>query len=147
MCSVNHIDCICRQVILLNGHVSVKTVMYVYFRNMYDIYIENYPSTVQPMWLDELNRGVWLIHFLNKLCLGKFRNWYHSLLFSIIDEAQLRADISKLQEYRSAGIKCLAAARVYERLSNRREEEKNRRHLLTDVLNHLEVCWWCFMPL
>ena len=65
---------------------------------------------------------------------------------SFTGERQLHVDISKLQQYRQAGITHLGAIDIYERLLARREENKPRRQLLSDLLNHMQVlarsCFW-----
>ena len=55
------------------------------------------------------------------------------------DEYELKHDITKLKEYRENGIENLRAAKIFDRLKARRDEEKTQRHLLNDVLSHLQV--------
>lgn len=63
---------------------------------------------------------------------------WDKFLESLHFQNELQYDIKKLQEYREAGITRLHSAQIYDHLKQRREEEKTQRHLLSDVLGHLQ---------
>ena len=61
------------------------------------------------------------------------------LYLCVVDEGELRQQISELQELRQQGLRRLQAAHVYYRLKASREDERLHRHHLGDVVNHLQV--------
>ncbi|KAG2458858.1 TAD2A protein, partial [Polypterus senegalus] len=63
-------------------------------------------------------------------------------------EFELRREIKKLQEYRRMGIQTFCSAKVFDRLSRSREEEKRKRSMLSEVLQYIQdggACqrWLC----
>ncbi|XP_014667012.1 PREDICTED: transcriptional adapter 2-alpha-like isoform X2 [Priapulus caudatus] len=56
----------------------------------------------------------------------------HARRFS--DEAELREQISQLQEYCTAGLTKLSSSAIYRTVKQRREEEANRRRMTTDAV-------------
>uniref|UniRef100_A0A674EN19 Transcriptional adapter n=1 Tax=Salmo trutta TaxID=8032 RepID=A0A674EN19_SALTR len=53
-------------------------------------------------------------------------------------EFELRREISRLQEYRRAGIQSFCSAKVYERVKQVREDERRKRTMLVDVLQYIQ---------
>ncbi|KAG7266437.1 hypothetical protein CRUP_030660 [Coryphaenoides rupestris] len=53
-------------------------------------------------------------------------------------EFELRREIRRLQDYRKAGIKSFCSAKVYDRVSHVREEERRKRSMLCDVLHFIQ---------
>ena len=54
-------------------------------------------------------------------------------------EFAVKQDIMRLLSYRNAGIRRLRLGRLYDYMNTRRQCEKQQRHLLTDMLNNLQV--------
>jgi len=63
---------------------------------------------------------------------------FDKYLESLLYEKQLKHQISKLQNYRQNGVTVMRAARLFSQLKERRELERGKRHLLTDVLSHVK---------
>ncbi|XP_015282250.1 PREDICTED: transcriptional adapter 2-alpha isoform X2 [Gekko japonicus] len=53
-------------------------------------------------------------------------------------EFELRREIKRLQEYRTAGITNFCSARTYDRLKKTREEERMKRTMLSEVLQYIQ---------
>ncbi|ESO97431.1 hypothetical protein LOTGIDRAFT_114873 [Lottia gigantea] len=63
---------------------------------------------------------------------------YDQLLESLHYEQELKNDIKKLKEYRQNGLTELRNIRLYKCMKKRREITKNRRHFLSDLINHVQ---------
>lgn len=53
-------------------------------------------------------------------------------------EFELRREIKRLQEYRTAGITNFCSARTYDHLKKTREEERLKRTMLSEVLQYIQ---------
>uniref|UniRef100_A0A8C0HAX2 Transcriptional adapter n=1 Tax=Chelonoidis abingdonii TaxID=106734 RepID=A0A8C0HAX2_CHEAB len=72
----------------------------------------------------------------NSIC-----SFWIPLLFTVgekLVEFELRREIKRLQEYRTAGITNFCSARTYDHLKKTREEERLKRTMLSEVLQYIQ---------
>ncbi|GFO21896.1 transcriptional adapter 2-alpha [Plakobranchus ocellatus] len=84
-------------------------------------------------------------HYSHNLSFDFFRPFmrlfppmtFDKYLESLLYEKRLRTEISRLLEYRKNGITKLRSVKHFHTMRQRRENMKSQRHLLTQVLNHV----------
>ncbi|XP_077995715.1 transcriptional adapter 2-alpha-like [Glandiceps talaboti] len=63
---------------------------------------------------------------------------HDKMIEGFIYEYDLQKEIKRLKEFTENGITSFRGARLFEKLKSRREEQKTRRNMLTDVLGYVE---------
>ncbi|XP_041456499.1 transcriptional adapter 2-alpha-like [Lytechinus variegatus] len=76
-----------------------------------------------------------MVEKLHRLCRLHTPVAHDKFIEGLIYEQDLKNEIKKLQEYRRCGIKTFVGADVYNRLKSRREQMKDRKNLLGEVLS------------